>query len=60
MILGLAVLIELPTCDGRTDRQTKRQIYDDSTYRARISYCGKNGSQDPKHVPFRGDLSFIG
>jgi len=37
MILGLAVLVELPSCD-RQDKWT----HDDSIYRAIITLCCKN------------------
>jgi len=38
VIMGLAILVELPSCDRRTDERT----YDDSIYRASIASLGKN------------------
>jgi len=42
VILGLAVCVELLTCDRQTDGQTDKQTYDDSIYRTSIVTRSKN------------------
>ena len=47
----------MPVYDRRTYRQTDGRTHDDSIYRASIASRNKNGSCDPDHAHFKGDLS---